>query len=117
MRKKIDEQLDENLDIDNNLDELIDDVILDDLDENSDEVIIYKWFVSKLLTVSDLKASEKNLRVSLKIAESMMKKASIKSYVIDIYIKYMAIVGTNLIHNAEQRFESIREFQVNQLPF
>ena len=88
-----------------------------DLDENSDEVIIYKWFVSKLLTVSDLKASEKNLRVYLKIAESMMKKASIKNYVIDIYTKYMAIVGADLIHNAEQRFESIREFQVNQLPF
>lgn len=87
------------------------------LNESSNEIIAYKWFMRKMLSVSDFKISEKNLRVCLKIAENMMKRAGIKRRVIEIYIMYMAIMGSNMVYNGEQRFESIRQFQVNQLPF
>lgn len=87
------------------------------LSESEAEVKIYKWYVDKLLSINDTRASEKNLTVYLKIAESMMKRDSVNKSVMDIYIKYMSIIGTDIIFNAEQRFERIREFQVNQLPF
>lgn len=88
-----------------------------DLKQDSKEVNVYRWFINKIMSVSDLVASDKNLSVCLKIAENMMEKHSIQKSVIDIYIKHMSIVGSNMIFNAEQRLERLREFHVNQLPF
>ncbi len=87
------------------------------LDSDSAESKTLKWFNEKIMHISDMKVSDKKLAVYLNIAENMLIAKKVKPQIVSLYMKYMNMVGSDLVNNGKERWNQIVEHQLNQLPF
>jgi hypothetical protein len=78
----------------------------------------YKWFIKSMLDVQLNTIKLMNLKVNLKIVESMMlKNHDINNYDIGKVLAILKSEGLKMVYEKRKSFIAICESQVNQLPF
>lgn len=78
---------------------------------------IHDWAISNLLKVPNNKIGQSNSSVSIRIAESMMKKAGYSKESAELVISAIKEDALLLTDTKQYEWEALLDSQVNQLPF
>jgi hypothetical protein len=82
-----------------------------------DALTIHDWTVDQLLKTPNDKIGNSNMAITIKIAESMMKKNKLAENAIKFMINKIKDAAIEIIDMKQFSWEQLCAFQANQLPF
>lgn len=80
----------------------------------------YEWMINHMFGINPFKVDKKNSDIAVSIALSMLKKDNpmLPEEIIENKIKHIfKKVSLNILDEVEERMQSVRQHQLNQLPF